>query len=237
MQIRKTSNLISKVLSPAVQFWLRSQVDQVETLQIQIQGSNRQILGGYIPGVVLSSCRAVYQGLHLGEVQLTGENIRINIGQVLKGKPLQLLEAIRVSGEVQLTEKDLQKSLSSTLLGDGLQELLVILLEYQGIANPNHILERYQISWQETSFAESSFTLHGTLTKDEATFPLIIKANLSIIPPQTLQLSEIQITGIPELSSNLVEDLEVDLGEDVAVDTFSLETDKIVFKGELLVRP
>ena len=237
MWIRKPSNLISKVLSPAVQFWLRSQVEQVETLQIYIQGSDRQILGGYIPGVMLNSCRAVYQGLHLQAVKLTGENIRINIGQVLKGKPLKLLEEIRVSGEVHLREEDLQQSLPSTLLGDGFKELLIALLDHQGMTEPEQILAQYDINWQRTYFSQSCFTLQGTLIQNEMTFPLTIKANLSLTPPQILQLSDIEILGIPELNDSSIKDLSIDLGSDVAIHAFQLDTEKLVCQGELLIRP
>lgn len=237
MWIRKPSNLISKVLSPAVQFWLRSQVEQVETLQIDIQGSDRQILGGYIPGIVLNSYRAVYQGLHLGQVKITGQNIRINIGQILKGKSLQLLETIRVSGEVQLTGKELQSSLSSLLLKDGFQSLLVALLEHKGVNDPDQFLAPYQLSWHRAYFEQSCFILQGILTQDVVTYPLKIKANLSLIPPKTLGLSEVEILGIPELDNNVIEDLTVDLGSDVAINGFSLDTDKLVCQGELLIRP
>ena len=113
MWIRQSTDLISKVLSPAVKLWLRSQVEQVEHLNFKINGQDRQILRGYIPVVSLDSSKAVYQGLHLGDIQLQGTNIRINIGQVLRGKPLRLLEPIWLKGEVYLTTDDLQASLSS----------------------------------------------------------------------------------------------------------------------------
>ncbi|MEA5534041.1 DUF2993 domain-containing protein [Crocosphaera sp. XPORK-15E] len=231
------SQVISKVLSPAMKFWLKSQVDQVETLQIQIQGSDRQILGGYVPGVMLNTSRAIYQGLHLGQVQLTGENIRINIGQVLKGKPLQLLEAIRVSGEVHLTSENLQASLPSTLLGEGFRELLATLLEHQGMADPAHILDNYEITWQGADLDQSCFILQGILSKNQTEIPLKIKANLSLIPPQTLQLSSISIEGIPGLSGDCLEELQVDLGSDVAINAFIVQADKLVCQGELLIRP
>ncbi|MGB5594792.1 MAG: DUF2993 domain-containing protein [Crocosphaera sp.] len=231
------SRVISKVLSPAMQLWLRSQVEQVETLQLSIQGSDRQILGGHVPGVMLNSCQAIYQGLHLGEVQLTGENIRINIGQVLRGKPLQLLEAIRVSGEVAITNQNLQASISSTLLGDGFKGLLETLLEYQGITEPSQLLDTYDISWQGAYLASSCFILQGTLTDNGVKNPLTIKAKLAIIPPQTLQLSEVEIQGLPGVNSHAVKEFSVDLGSDVAINSFQLDTDKLVCQGELLIRP
>lgn len=237
MWITQSSNLISKFLSPAVQMWLRSQVDQVETLQIKIQGSDRQILGGYLPGVLLNSDRAIYQGLHLGQVQLTGENIRINIGQVLKGKPLQLLEAIRVSGEIHLSATDLQASLPSALLADGFKELLISLLEHQQVSDPVQQLNAYEITWQEANLAQSRFILQGVLTHDQVTSDLKIQANLELINPQLLKLSSVTIEGMPECDKYCLEELQVDLGSDVAINTFKVEADKIVCQGELLIRP
>ncbi|MEL4898610.1 LmeA family phospholipid-binding protein [Crocosphaera sp. Alani8] len=231
------SRVISKVLSPAMQLWLRSQVEEVETLEISIQGSDRQILKGHVSGVTLNSNQAIYQGLHLGEVQLKGENIRINIGQVLRGKPLQLLEAIRVSGAVAITNKNLQASISSVLLGEGFRGLLETLLEHQGISDTDAFLEKYQIDWQGAYLDNSYFILQGKLTDNGVTQPLTIKAKLTLIPPQTLQLSKVKIQGIPNLDSDNIERFSVDLGSDVSINSFQLDTDKLICEGELLIRP
>ncbi|MDJ0507885.1 MAG: DUF2993 domain-containing protein [Crocosphaera sp.] len=231
------SRVISKVLSPAMQLWLRSQVEEVATLNISIQGSDRQILKGHVPQVMLNSNQAIYQGLHLGEVQLKGENIRINIGQILRGKPLQLLESIRVSGEVAISNENLQSSISSALLGEGFKGLLETLLENQGISEPSELLASYEITWEGAYLDDSYFILQGKLTHNGVTNPLIIKAKLSLIPPQTLQLSDLKIQGIPNLNSYDMKALSVDLGSDVYINSFELDTDKLVCQGELLIRP
>ncbi|MDJ0845192.1 LmeA family phospholipid-binding protein [Crocosphaera sp.] len=231
------SRVISKVLSPAMQLWLRSQVEEVDTLEIAIQGSDRQILKGHVSGVTLNSNQAIYQGLHLGEVQLKGENIRINIGQVLRGKPLQLLEAIRVSGAVAITNQNLQSSISSALLGEGFKGLLETLLDYQGITEPSQLLEQYEIDWQGAYLDNNYFILQGKLTHDGVTQPLKIKAKLTLIPPQQLQLSEVEIQGIPDIESHDVKEFSVDLGSDVSINSFQLDTDKFICEGELLIRP
>lgn len=93
------SKIIASVLSPAIKLYLRSQVDQVEGLEIKIKGGDSQILRGHIPEVSLMAQRAIYQGLFLSQVQVTGENIKINLGQVLKGKALRLLEPIFIAGD------------------------------------------------------------------------------------------------------------------------------------------
>ncbi len=60
-------------MPPAVRLFLRTQVEQIEDLEMQLQGHDRQILRGYIPGVFLAVGKAIYQGLHLGKAQLRGE--------------------------------------------------------------------------------------------------------------------------------------------------------------------
>jgi hypothetical protein len=227
--------IIGKVLSPAVRLWLRSQVDSVEELQFQILGRDRQILRGYIPGIFLSSTRAIYQGLHLREIKLQGENIRINIGQIIKGKPLQLLEPIKVTGELGLCEADLNASLSSSLLSGAFTDLLLMLLELSGHPQPNFILEKYRVNWQKVSLYPDKFVLNGTLADaTNNTQPVSILAGLKLVNRQTLLLHPIEME-LPDFPSTLTE-FEVDLGEDVDLRTLSLENGKLFCCGGLLVR-
>lgn len=231
------SNLISKILSPALRLWLRSQVEQAEELEIQIQGQDRQILRGYVPEVSLQTRRAIYQGLRLGQVLLQGENIRINIGQVVKGKPLQLLEPIQVSGEVQLTETDLQDSLSSTILANALTELLIALLERQGVANPQNFLASFVVKWRAITLGMDSFSLEGTILfpdRQQQIFKLC--ARLILINSQSLLLKEIRLEGFPSLT-DAIQDYPIDLGTDVAIASLTLRPGELACVGQLLIRP
>ncbi|NJK48973.1 DUF2993 domain-containing protein [Candidatus Gracilibacteria bacterium] len=237
MSIDRKSEIIGKVLSPAVRLWLRSQVDSVEELQFQILGRDRQILRGYIPEIFLSSTRAIYQGLHLREVKLQGENIRINIGQIIKGKPLQLLEPIKVTGEVGVYEADLHASLSSSLLSNAFTDLLLTLLELSGHLQSNFILEKYRVSWQNVNLYTDKFVLDGTLTDaTENSQPISIRAGLKLVNRQTLLLHPIEMEVLPDLFPNTLTEFEVDLGEDVDLKTLSLENGKLFCCGGLLVR-
>ncbi|NJO19656.1 MAG: DUF2993 domain-containing protein [Spirulinaceae cyanobacterium RM2_2_10] len=118
---------LGRLLESAVQLWLRTQVERIDELQVAIAGRNRQILQGYIPEVALAARTAIYQGLHLERAALTGQNIRINLGQILRGQPLRLLEPITASGELFLTAANLQASLASPLLRQALTDLLALL--------------------------------------------------------------------------------------------------------------
>ncbi|MEN9869231.1 MAG: hypothetical protein RLZZ171_214, partial [Cyanobacteriota bacterium] len=123
--------MIAKLLSSAVKLYLRSQVEAVEALQVKILGKSKQILQGYIPQVLLSCDRAVYQGLHLSQVQLNGRDIAVNLPEVIKRQPLKLLEAVFVEIQLRLDAHDLQASLDSALLQSGLSDLWEIILTSQ----------------------------------------------------------------------------------------------------------
>ncbi len=113
---------LSSILSAAVQFWLRSQVEQAETLTIEFSGKNRQLLRGEIPRIQVKAQGAVYQGLHLKQVALEAGSVRLNLRQILQGKPLRLLQPVPVQMAVQLQENDLTASLASPLLQEAIRE-------------------------------------------------------------------------------------------------------------------
>lgn len=237
MWISTQTDLIRTILSPALRLWLRSLLEQVEQLDINIQGHDRQIIKGYIPRVCLNSRRAIYQGLQLGEVLILGENIRVNIGQILRGKPLQLLEPIRVSGEVSIEEEDLNASLSSFMLSNAFTDLLIMLLELNGVDNPKQQLETYQIQWQDVALHDNQFAISGMLTdKLGQTSSVNILADLELINPQTLGINPVRIDILPHLSPLNLKAFEVDLGSDVELAKLSLVTGKLACKGNLVVR-
>ncbi len=120
----KSGKLVSKVLAPALKFWLSLQLDSIENLQLTLTGGNRQILSGSIPGVLISASHAIYQGIHLSQIFLEGTGIRFNIGEVLQGQPLHLIDPVPVNAQLQLTQGDIDASLKSLLFTQGIQEFL-----------------------------------------------------------------------------------------------------------------
>jgi hypothetical protein len=220
-----------------LKLWLRSQVEQVEQLNFQINGQDRQILRGYIPVVSLESSQAVYQGLHLGDIQLQGTNIRINIGQVLRGKPLKLLEPIWLKGEVYLTAEDLQASLSSALLTSGLNDLWQMIQDHLGL---NNKIEDYQIEWQSLKLEAGQFDLLGELkTGEQSPISLEIKSDLTLINSHTLGLRPKQIKGLLSSESQSLPETEIpiDLGSEVDIHAFEVTLEGIFAAGQFVIRP
>lgn len=235
----KQSRIISKVLSPSVRMWLRSQVEQVEDLQVEIQGGDRLLLSGHIPNVSLSARRAVYQGLHLRQIQLMAQAIRINLGQILKGKPLCLLAPVPVNGELVLAEADLQASLASTLLAGALTEFLVTLLKASGFPNPNDVLINRQVTWQEITIDYGKIQLKGTLTDDsksDGCFPILICTGIEIVNGNDLLLREPQIEGLFDSTITFAKPVEIHLGSDVEIEQLTLNPGQLICRGRLLLR-
>ena len=238
--LKKTSRIISKVLSPAAKVWLLGLVSSVQELSVKIEGSDRQILKGYIPKVFLAATGAVYQDLHLSDLRFTGENIRINLGQVLKGKPLQLLEPISVSGNLVETEADLQMSLSSSLLSTALTDLLGTLLEAAGTPNANATLKSYIIEWQSVTIGQANasdqITLTGTLTDPTGKIaPAIVRTGLQLASPYQLKLFPLHLE-VPDPTGDITEFL-IDLGTDVKIEQLAIAPGQLTCQGQLKVIP
>lgn len=108
-------SLVSSALIPVIKLWLRSQVEHIDTLEIEVFGKSRQILSGDIPKASVIGSGIRYQGLAITNVDFCAEAIHLNISQILRGDALRLLDPIRVSMNVELTSNDLQNCLKSPI--------------------------------------------------------------------------------------------------------------------------
>ena len=223
--------MISKLLSTAVKLYLRSQAERVEHLQVQVIGKNKQILTGYIPQVLLSCSRAVYQGLCLSQIELEGSDIGFNLPEVLKKKPLKLLEPVFVDLRLKLDAADLQTSLDSSLLQSGLCDLWQIILTTQQA----NLLTNSPIEWNKIAIANRELNLVGayqnTLGKSEK---LCLSTKISLADKHTLCLSPLKITGESFLDRRENE-LKIDLGMDVAIEQLTIEAEQIVCSGKIRI--
>lgn len=220
------SDLVGRILSPALRLWLRSQLDVINNLQLVIHGKNRQILTGNIPQVFLKADHAVYQGLHLSHAEFTAQHIRINLGQVLKGRPLQLLQPIPVMGEMEITFADLQASLTAPLLATALSDILTELMppEQAGaIATPQ---------WQTLERVEQAITLTGVTATGEA---ITLSGQLNLGTPQTLCIEPLRFS-LADTAQDL-DAFRIDLGPQVAFEHLTVTPEQIQLAGTIKVTP
>lgn len=219
------------MLSPAVKLWLRSQIQQVSNLEVKISGSDRQILQGTIPRVSISARHAVYQGLHLTQIQLVGEGIRTNLGQVLRGQPLRLLEPVPVEAELLLQSSDLNASLQSPLLANALTELLLTLL-------PARYPLDGQVSWDKIGIDSDQLIVSATLAANTSNpTPMVIRTGLKLASCHELQMEQPQIqthVGFPLVN---LDSFKLDLGAEVAIEELTLSSGKLTCCGRINVIP
>ena len=130
----KGSRLISRVLPVAIKLWLQTQLDEIGELKFEIQATDRQVLSGYIPGIALSAQQAVYQGVKITDVNVHASNIQINIGQVLRGKPLRLKQSFPIEGQVAFDMHALEASSTDSILAEGLLDFWQTLLAKEEVA-------------------------------------------------------------------------------------------------------
>jgi LmeA-like phospholipid-binding len=232
--------LISRMVAPAIELWLKSQVERVEQLQVTIQAGNRQLLSGTIPQLTLLAQNAVYQGLHLSAIDLTGQNIRVNLNQVVQGKPLQLLEPIAVNGTIVLQEADLNTSLAAPLLANAVKLFLLDLLRSN---NLDAITEDGDLNLQNLQLRlfPDRLTLKADLISQsgQAT-EIAIRSGLRLTQPNQLQLHQPQ--WLPHFNAKRglpLQELDgypFDLGE-TQLSELTIGADRITCIGQLLVQP
>lgn len=232
--------MISKILSTAIKLYLRSQVSQVQDLQVKIVGKNKQILQGYIPQVFLSCDRAVYQGLHLSQIELKGKDIAVNLPEVIKRKPLKLLESIFVEIELKLDTADLQASLDSDLLQSGLHDLWQMILSAQTDQTDHSAseLNNLAIEWHDIAICEQVLNLSGTYQNSaKGREKLQISTALSLVDAHTLSLSDLNITNESSLANanEVQKGLKIDLGTDVAIAELVIQSEQIVCGGKIKI--
>jgi len=232
------SRLISKMIGPALRFWLRSQVEQVENLQVEITGGDRQILAGQIYRVAVSAEDVVYQGLHFSRIHLTGNNMRINLGQVIQGQPLRLLSPVPVEAELLLKSADLNASLQAPLLATALSEFLSLL---QSGSRKTALAAVKPITVEKVVIDPGQLTFHtSSLSADGSTLPLAIQMGLQLASPRELQFVDPHYLFQNEAQRLPLKDLHgftLDLGPEVAVRELRLESGQLVCWGQMNVLP
>lgn len=230
MHKKNKFRLITNVLTKAIKLWLRTQVSHIEQLQLDIQAGDRQLISGCIPSVSIAAKDAVYQGLHLSEVDLVAENIRINIGSVIKGQQLRLLEKVPVTGEISQQEVDLSASLSSTLLSTALNDILIKLLPE---LRPNS----KSIRWQKVQIKESSLVISAIMDEENNPQPLDICIGLNLLSPHELRIAPLTVTNNTKTLFESSDGEYFDLGSDVEIQNLQLIPGTIIFQGIIYINP
>lgn len=229
---------IVKILAPAVRLWIKTQVDAVEDLEVEIQSGDRALLSGKIDQVHLQAQRVVYKGLHIRFVTVTASNIQINLGQIVRGKPLRLLAPIPIQGEVQLDEADLNASVDADLLANALTELLANFLKLGLAASGTPPL---RLTAPKIQLGTGQVILQGTFVDGSQQQQLVgIQTHLTLASPQELLFHD--IVWLPQIPAcdrkpETWEDIRIDLGQEVQLHHLSLTNGELKCRASLTIMP
>ena len=226
----KRIRIVTKILTKALKLWLRSQVSDISQLEVEIQASDKQLLSGYIPRVVIFALHAIYQGIHLTQIELVAENIQIDISSILKGQPLRLSEIVPVFGELMVEEEALNASLSSDLLSTALNEVLHKLL-------PEDSPKTKGIIWQNIYLDQRKVILAATHKPEIDPQPLEVSLGLNLSSGNELQISPITIQEKTKVYVESDEGYKIDLGSDVDIQELTLVPGKLMCCGRINVNP
>lgn len=221
--------LMRRILAPALRWWLQTQVEAVTELAIDLQAKDQQILTGYLPLVRVLAVGVIFQGLCLTRARLQAENIRVNLGQVLRGKPLKLMEPIQAWGELHLTQADLHQSLDSNLMRSALRDLVDIFSQELNQPLPT-ALANLEIATATVNFGHGALDCTLNLLGEQP-FVISFAAEIGLASPQCLEFRDLRAFDLAPQT------IQINLGEDVHLETLTLTPEKLICEGGLTVYP
>ncbi|MEM1251540.1 MAG: DUF2993 domain-containing protein [Cyanobacteria bacterium P01_H01_bin.21] len=240
------SRLISRVLPIAIKFWLQTQLDEIGELTFEIQATDRQVLSGHIPGIALSAQQAVYQGVRITDVDVHASDIKINIGQVLRGKSLQLKQPFPIEGQVAFDVDALAASSTESILAEGLLDFWQTLLAKENVATEvaTHYgsdiaaLHDPQLSQYQSRLQTLGQDLILHLVRDGRS-EICLKGQITVDRGHILQLTAAQwylVSGEHRLSDAL-KDFCWNLGEQTDLQSLQVQDDQLTCQCKIMVQP
>ncbi|WP_448514687.1 LmeA family phospholipid-binding protein [Parathermosynechococcus lividus] len=224
--------LIPRVLVPALRWWLLSQLDVAEGLEIDLRVGDRQLLRGQLPFVRLGATVASYRGILLRQVAVQAEHIRINLGQVVRGKPLKLLAPVPVEGELMVTQADLQGSVDSPLLQSGLRSLLRH-LQKEGLGKAGVDLSEWQMVSAAVTLGAGQLDLAFTMQTAQQQMSWVCTTGIRLEDERTLCLHHLQWQG----EATVHPPVTIDLGAGVALQELLLQAGRLRVRGMICIYP
>lgn len=123
-----SSGPVLQLLSRGLQLWLRSQCEAIDTLELELLGSGRELLRGRLAGVRVRARGVTYRQLTMAAVELTSTPLELSMAPLWRGRTPVLQQPFRITGTARFDSAGLNRSLAGEpwrQLGDQLiRELL-----------------------------------------------------------------------------------------------------------------
>lgn len=226
------AQFVGTLLNPVVTSWIESEVEEIENLKVEIQGSDQQIVNGTIPSASVAGENLLYEGFRITQVQLDGENIRLNVGEAIQGSKLRLLDPVPVQVQMRLTEADLNQSLQSPLIQSQLAQANVE-LPIGGSSVP------FRISDPRVTLLENTLQIDASVATSDGT-PVPVTVATGVRAQNGSELVLLDPSWVSEGQSIPIDGLNnmaIDFGSEVKIDSLQLQEGNILYAGKLTIRP
>ncbi|MEL7477252.1 MAG: DUF2993 domain-containing protein, partial [Cyanobacteria bacterium J06555_12] len=222
-----TAQFVGALVDPLVANWIRSEVDRVDNLSVDISGSDNNLLNGRIDTAEVSGDNLVYEDFYLSRVELAGSNIRLTVDEALNGGSLNLVEPVSVDAFIRLSEADLNRSLQAPLIQSQLADEMVE-IPFAG-GSP----VAFQLSEPQVSILDGQLKIDARLNADGTNVPISVTTGLS--PQGGTELLLIDPTWLSDDGSQTpisgLNGVTIDLGPDVAIDSLELLAGELIYNG------
>ncbi|MFQ3583804.1 MAG: DUF2993 domain-containing protein [Cyanobacteriota bacterium] len=227
------AQIAGSLLNPLVAAWIRSEVERVDNLQVQITGSDSQILNGQIPQAQVAGDNLSYQGFQVSQLQIRGQDIRLNVSEAVQGRsPLRLLAPVPVQVSLRLTEDDLNRTLQAPLIQSQLAQAQVQLPF-------GDQLVPFLISQPNVTLEEGRVRIQANLTTPEGTaVPITVLTGLQAQNQnQLLLVNPVWVSEGQEIPVPGLADFPIQLDAGVRIDRLELQAGQILYEGMLTIYP
>jgi len=133
---------ILDLVSYGLQLWLRSQCEQLDHLQLDLEGTAAQLLRGRLAAARLHGRGIVWRLLRLSRATITCQDVRLDLRQLGPHQPLGLSTPLVVAMELWFSSADLQHT---QLDGDGSTMGMLLLSHFRGLTTEESCGWRLQV--------------------------------------------------------------------------------------------
>ena len=227
------AQFVGALVNPLVANWIRSEVDRVDNLSVDISGSDNNLLNGRIEQAEVSGDNLIYEDFYLSRVELAGSDIQLSVDEALNGGSLSLVEPVSVNALIRLTEADLNQSLQAPRIQSQLAE------ETVAVPFANGEAVAFQLSEPQVSILEGQLRIDALLNSNGTDVPVSVTTGLA--PQNGTQLLLVNPIWLSEDGSQTpivgLDGVAIDLGPDVSIDNLELVSGELIYSGIVTIQP
>jgi LmeA-like phospholipid-binding len=208
-----------QALSKAAEIGISTQLDEAETLEVDVRANPFKLMQGEVESVKISGEGLVMkQDLRAEELTVEVSDVAINPLKAAFGE-IELTHPTEASAQVVLTEQDIERAFNSDYLKEKLQNLSVMVDGQPTTVNTNHI--EFRIPGEGKIVLTADIQLVETGEAKQVSFTAVPRVDAS---GQRILLEDVQYGEQQETSPELTAALLADANELLDLRNFNLKT-------------